>query len=292
MRIALITGGETGEREVSIRSARNIQDLIDFAETELFTFPEDQDKFLKCAQTFNLAIPIIHGEGGEDGTLQALLKSLAIPFLFSNTTTHSITIDKKYTKEILSSLGILSPKELSGTFPAFVKPRLGGSSVASKLCTTQEEMNELLVENSHLKFLIEEPVKGREFTVGILDYDSKVFALPVIEIIPKNTFFDFESKYNPDKLATEVCPAEIPDSLTQELQRQALLIHTHLEVRHISRSDFIVTNENKVYFLEINTIPGMTNTSLIPKMVAGANLSLKDIFKSWCMETASSLIKK
>lgn len=287
MRIAIITGGQTGEREVSIRSARNIQHLIDFAETELFTFPEDQDKFLKHAQTFNLAIPVIHGAGGEDGTLQALLKTQQIPFLFSDITTHAIAIDKKYTKEIISALGILSPKEILGIFPTFVKPRCGGSSVASKLCTTQKEIDELLVENPHLKFLIEEPIKGREFTVGILEYNGNLLNLPVIEIIPKNTFFDFESKYNPAKLATEVCPAEIPDSLVQELQRQALLIHTHLEVRHMSRSDFIVTNENKIYFLEINTIPGMTNTSLIPKMVAEANLSLKDIFKSWCTETAS-----
>lgn len=287
MKIAIITGGETGEREVSIKSAQNIQQLIDFAETTLFTFPENQDGFLKYAKNFDLVIPVIHGVGGEDGILQGLLKSLAIPFLFSNTTTHSIAIDKKYTKEIISSLGILSPKETPQTFPVFVKPRLGGSSVASKLCTTEEEMNQLLSEYPHLTFLTEEPIKGREFTVGILEYDNKVIKLPIIEIIPKNTFFDFESKYDPEKLATEICPAEIPDSLTQELQEQALMIHKHLEVRHISRSDFIVTNENKIYFLEINTIPGMTNTSLIPKMTATANLSLKNIFKSWCIETLS-----
>lgn len=283
MQIAIITGGETGEREVSIRSAQNIKNLIDFAETTLFTFPEEQSTFIKSAQSFDLAIPVIHGAGGEDGTLQALLQSLSVPFLFSNIATHSIAIDKKFTKEIISSLDIVSPKETQGAFPVFVKPRRGGSSIASKLCTTQKEMDELLIKNPNLKFLTEEPIRGREFTVGVLEYNGKTFALPVVEIISQNTFFDFESKYNPDKLATEVCPAEMTDHLKEELQRQALLIHTHLEVRHISRSDFIVTNENKIYFLEINTIPGMTDTSLIPKTITEAHLSLKDIFKSWCI---------
>lgn len=284
MQIAIITGGETGERGVSIKSAQNIENLIDFAKTTLFTFPEEQDEFIKSAQNIDLVIPVIHGTGGEDGTLQGLLQSLSIPFLFSNVATHAIAIDKKFTKEITSSLGITSPKETEGVFPVFIKPRTGGSSIASKLCTTQEEADELLLQNPNLKFLAEEPIKGREFTVGVLEYNGKTFALPVIEIISKNTFFDFESKYNPDKLATEICPAEIPDVLKVELQRQALLIHTHLEVRHMSRSDFIVTDENKIYFLEINTIPGMTNTSLIPKMITEAKLSLKDIFKSWCLE--------
>ncbi len=284
MQIAIITGGETGERGVSIKSAQNIEDLIDFAKTTLFTFPEEQDEFIKSAQNFNLVIPVIHGTGGEDGTLQGLLTSLSIPFLFSNVATHSIAIDKKFTKEIVSSLGITSPKETQNIFPVFVKPRTGGSSIASQLCTTKREVDELLLKNPNLKFLTEEPIKGREFTVGVLEYNGKTFALPVIEIISKSTFFDFESKYNPDKLATEICPAEIPDSLRKELQRQALLIHTHLEVQHMSRSDFIVTDENKIYFLEINTIPGMTNTSLIPKMITEAKLSLKDIFKSWCLE--------
>lgn len=281
MKIAIITGGETGEREISIKSALNVQNLIDFADTTLFTFPEDTELFIQSSIDFDLVIPIIHGIGGEDGSLQGLLKNLNLPFLFSDTSTHAIAIDKTFTKEIVSTLEILSPKEIQ-TFPLFVKPRLGGSSVASKLCTSQDELDELIQTNPNIEFITEEPLKGREFTVGIIDTGADTIALPVVEIIPKGEFFDFENKYNPEKLADEVCPAQIDDVLTKELQKQALLVHTHLKAKHLSRSDFIVTSDNTIYFLEINTIPGMTDTSLVPKMVETAGLSLSGLFKIWC----------
>jgi D-alanine-D-alanine ligase len=104
-----------------------------------------------------------------------------------------------------------------------------------------------------------------------------------LRLFRQENFFDFESKYNPEKLAKEICPAEIDTTLSAELQRQALLIHVHLRAKHVSRSDFIVTSENEIYFLEINTIPGMTSTSLIPKMVLTAGLSLGGLFKEWCL---------
>lgn len=283
MKIAIITGGETGEREVSIQSAHNVQNLIDFAETTLFTFPEDTNLFIQSAQEFDLAIPMIHGIGGEDGSIQGLFKNLKLPFLFSDISTHAIAIDKTFTKELVGTLGILSAKEIS-TFPLFAKPKHGGSSVASKLCTSQEELDELIQTNPGIEFITEEPLKGREFTVGVIDTGVNTITLPVVEIIPKGEFFDFENKYNPNKLATEVCPAEIDDTLTKELQRQALLVHTHLKAKHLSRSDFIVTPNNKIYFLEINTIPGMTDTSLIPKMVNVEGLNLKEVVKEWCKE--------
>ncbi len=283
MKIAIITGGETDEREISIRSANNVRNLIDFAETTLFTFPEDTKVFIESVKDFNLVIPMIHGLGGEDGSLQGLLKNLNIPFIFSDISAHAVAIDKKFTKEIVESLGILSPEEID-IFPLFAKPRHGGSSASSKLCKSQEELDNLLKANPGKEFLTEKPIKVREFTIGIIDDGTSTVPLPVIEIIPKGQFFDFENKYNPDKLATEICPAEIDASLSEELQRQAMIIHTHLNVKHLSRSDFIVTPDNKIYFLEINTIPGMTDTSLIPKMVSVAELSLKEILKTWCLE--------
>lgn len=281
MKIAIITGGETGEREVSIRSANNVCKIVDCAETTIFTFPEDTKSFIESAKEFDLAIPVIHGIGGEDGSVQGLFKNLNLPFLFSDIITHAIAIDKKFTKEIAESLGIISPQE-TNNFPLFAKPRHGGSSVSSKFCESQKDLDELLNKSPETDFLKEEPIRGREFTVGIIDNGNETIPLPVVEIITNGEFFDFENKYNPEKLATEICPAEIDTSLSQELQRQAMIIHTHLNTKHLSRSDFIVTPDNKIYFLEINTIPGMTNTSLIPKMASTANLDLKDIFKGWC----------
>ena len=281
MRIAIITGGETGEREVSIKSARNIENIIDFAETEIFIFPEDKQKFISCVRNFDLAIPMIHGIGGEDGNLQTLFKILKIPFIFSDTNTNTIAIDKRSTKEIVKAIEVSSPIETSD-FPLFAKPRTGGSSVASKLCRTENELKQLKVQNPDLEFITEQPIKGREFTVGVIEYQNKTFPLPIIEIIPKAEFFDYESKYDLEKLATEICPANINPELTRELQKQALSVHQLLNARHLSRSDFIVTNENEIFFLEINTIPGMTSTSLIPKMLVESKLLLKDLLEQWC----------
>lgn len=282
MKIAIITGGETGERDVSIKSTQNVANLIDFVQTETFVFPEEKERFLASVADFKVVIPMIHGAGGEDGTLQNLLESLDIPYIFSGIETHKTGIDKTKTKEIVSAIGIASPKETTD-FPAFVKPRFGGSSVASKLCASQEELNNLIKENPDIELLKEEPIKGREFTVGVVEQNGKTFPLPVIEIIPKGAFFDFENKYNPEKLATEVCPANIQEDLSKELQSQALAVHTLLKAKHISRSDFIVTQDSNIYFLEINTIPGMTDTSLIPKMLKQKGLSLKKLLREWCL---------
>lgn len=283
MKIAIVTGGTTGEREVSLKTAHNIQNHIDFGEVITFVFPEEIRSFLAHYKHFDVVIPAIHGLGGEDGSLQGLLEHLSLPYLFSDIHAHAVAIDKQSTKHVAQSLGVPIPQETK-TFPLFAKPRCGGSSLASKLCHTDQELAELLQANPEFEFITEQPLQGREFTVGIVQHGLTTILLPVIEIVAKDGFFDFESKYNQDKLAAEICPAQISITLTNELQRLSLLVHNNLKVKHLSRSDFIVTPDNQIYFLEINTIPGMTNTSLVPKMLAAANLSLKDLLKSWCEE--------
>ncbi|MDB4939642.1 MAG: D-alanine/D-alanine ligase [Candidatus Doudnabacteria bacterium] len=291
MKIALFTGGLTEERPVSIASATNVNKLLDFADTETFVMPEDLEKFVATHKSFDFAIPIIHGKGGEDGVIQGLFESLSIPYLFSGVQASSIAIDKKRTKQIAKALGYTVTKESSvenSSFPLFAKPRFGGSSVASGLCKSQADLDNLKKLCSD-PFILEQPLKGREFTVGVIEQNGKTIALPVIEIItPENSFFDFEHKYDPNNLAGEICPAQIPIELNSALQAEALAIHTEIGARHISRSDFIVTNTNEIFFLEINTIPGMTNTSLIPKMVAAAGLNLRDLLKQWANEALSN----
>lgn len=281
MKIAIITGGETGEREISIKSSKNIENSIKFTDTAIFIFPEDKDKFLSSYKNFDLVIPVIHGIGGEDGSIQGFLRNLQIPFLFSDIETHAIAIDKKITKEIIKNLKINSP-ENTEKFPMFVKPRFGGSSIASKLCKNKKELLQLNKENPEIEFVKEKPIKGREFTVGVIECKNKTFSLPVIEIVPKGEFFDFKNKYDKDNLASEICPAKIPTQLKIKLQKQALEVHKYLNAKHISRSDFIVTPQNKIYFLEINTIPGMTETSLIPKMLKQQKINLTELIKYWC----------
>ena len=288
MKIAIITGGESGERDVSINSAANIAAILSIPENDIFTFPEDKEKFVQDSKNFDIVIPVIHGPGGEDGEVQMFLDGLKLPYLFSTVATHKLGIDKLKTKKVANSLEIktadtIDPTELS--FPLFAKPNSSGSSLAAELCENEESLGNLKGRFPDTEFIYEQPIKGREFTVGIIESEGENISLPVIEIITKTGVFDYNSKYDSDNLATEVCPAEISAELASELQSQALKVHEHLGVRHMSRSDFIVDGSGKIYFLEINTIPGLTKTSLIPKMIEEAGLEIKDLFLSWIEET-------
>jgi D-alanine-D-alanine ligase len=284
MKIAIITGGATGERQVSISSANNIQTLLD-KQASVFVFPEDEQKFMSEYSNFDIVIPMIHGRGAEDGELQNLLESINMPYIFSSPAVHAVGIDKIATKKVVQQLDMLTPREFSletPTFPVFAKPQHGGSTVSSAVCNSFEELKNLMT-NSSEAFLLEEVISGREFSVGAIDKSGECIALPVTEII-HNGVFDYDSKYNPDKLAQEICPADIDTSLAQRLQKLAVAVHTLLGVKHISRSDFIVTTDGSVYFLEINTIPGMTKTSLIPNMMSAVGVDLGDQLLEWCKE--------
>lgn len=291
MHIAIITGGETGERDVSIASAKNVASMIGFADHETFVFPEDRSRFIEDAPNFDLVIPMIHGKGGEDGEVQQLCESLHLPFLFSSIEAHKIGIDKVLTKEFVERAGIKTPKRFSrsnAVFPVFVKPRFGGSSVHTSRIESPDAL-ETFLENVSEEMMIEESVSGREFTVGVIEQSlGDPEALPVIEIVSKNKFFDYESKYNVDQLAEEICPARIERALSKQLQDAAVAAHTLIGATYMSRSDFIVTDSGEVYFLEINTIPGLTNTSLIPKALQRANISFSGLLEQWCKNIKDS----
>lgn len=284
MKIAIITGGTTGEREVSISSAKNIQTLLG-KQSSIFIFPEDEQKFISEHANFDVVVPMIHGKGAEDGELQEFLGSINMPYIFSSPAVHAIGIDKIATKKVTQPLDMSVPQEFSlenPTFPVFAKPQHGGSTVSSAVCNSFEELKNLMSTTGEA-FLLEEVISGREFSVGVIDKSGNCIALPVTEII-HNGVFDYDSKYNPDKLAQEICPADIDASLAHKLQKLAVSVHTLLGVKHISRSDFIVTADGLVYFLEINTIPGMTKTSLIPNMMSIAGIDLGDQLSEWCKE--------
>lgn len=291
MRIAIITGGETGEREISLASAKNVASAIDFSTHETFVFPEDQARFLENASNFDLVIPVIHGKGAEDGAVQQLCERAGLPFLFSPIEAHKIGIDKVLTKAFVERAGIKTAKLFSRTsaiFPVFVKPRFGGSSVHTSKIENADVL-EAFLKNVSEEMMIEEAVSGREFTVGVVEQNpGDPEALPVVEIVSKNQFFDYESKYDADHLANEICPARIEGVLTRKLQDAAVAVHVLIGATHISRSDFIVTDMGEIYFLEINTIPGLTNTSLVPKMLKAANISFSGLLERWCRNIKDS----
>lgn len=291
MFIAIITGGETGEREVSLNSAKNVANAIGFADHETFVFPEDQMRFIEQAANVDLVIPVIHGKGAEDGVVQQLCESFHLPFLFSPIEAHKIGIDKVLTKEFVDRAGIKTAKRFSRSnaiFPVFVKPRFGGSSVHTARIESAEAL-ETFLENVSEEMMIEEAVSGREFTVGVVEQNpGDPEALPVVEIVSKNKFFDYESKYDADHLASEICPARIDRVLSRQLQEAAIAVHTLIGATHISRSDFIVNDAGEIYFLEINTIPGLTNTSLVPKMLKQANIDFSGLLEKWSRNAQNS----
>ncbi len=296
-RIAILTGGTSSEREIALRSAKNVvAQLSDRFEVTLFDIPTALHDFVLRAKEFDVAIPMFHGVGGEDGVIQGFLETLGVPYLFSRVQAHAIAMDKDKTKTLVAAAGIRVPRSsivrlghvAQYTHPVVVKPYNGGSSMATAIVRSQAELEDA-VTNAFTgtdAVLIEDFVEGSEFTVAVADIDGVPTALPVIAIRPKGGFFDFESKYNAETLADEICPAPIRAELAEQLQSIALLAHQTLGCKHVSRTDIMVDAAGQGWFLEINTIPGMTETSLLPKALSAAGKTFADTLSVWIDDVA------
>lgn len=291
-RIAVLTGGMSSEREIALRSAKNVAGVLsEVYEVTIFALPSALDDFLDRRSEFDVVVPVLHGVGGEDGTIQGFLETIGMPYLFSGVQAHAIAMDKIKTKTLVSAAGVRVPdaKIVSrGTTcvfdgPAVVKPYDGGSSVATAIVRSQEELDAAIKAALELSdcVMVETYIEGQEFTVAIADLDETPTALPVIAIKPKDGFFDFASKYNAATLADEICPAPISDALAHKLQHVALQAHAALGCRQVSRSDMIVDANGEIWFLEINTIPGMTELSLLPKAIAASGRTFNHVLVSW-----------
>jgi D-alanine-D-alanine ligase len=290
-KIAVLTGGSSSEREVALRSAEYVVDSLgQRSEVRVFDFPSQKNLFLETFSDFDCVVPVFHGKGGEDGEIQLWLEELGVPFVFSLPDSHALGMDKVAVKKLIQECGFFTPKwetvlsgEKSGiSSPCVLKPIDEGSSLGVHIVHDDSVLDDVLGE-LHVKYgpvLVEQFVKGREFSVGIVDRNGEQEALPVVEIILKNGFFDFESKYTPG-LCEEICPAQIDKELARVLQEVALKAHVLIGARHLSRSDLIVDEEGGVWFLEINTIPGLTKTSLVPQMLKVAGYDFGDLLKGW-----------
>ncbi len=253
--------------------------------------------FEDVASSVDVIFNALHGDFGEDGQVQKILDGYNIPYTGSNAVASALGYNKVLAKEIFISLGINTPKHLtiakyyedidsdlelySGKVakeihdklspPWIVKPLSGGSSVGMRMCRTYPELVSAFFDgiNKNNDVLVEELIEGREATVGVVNdfRDKKVYVLPSVEIrIPKNKeFFDYEAKYT--GVSEEVCPGNFGREEKEELERLAGLIHTGLKLDHYSRSDFIIHPKKGIFALEVNTLPGLTNESLIPKML-------------------------
>lgn len=243
----------------------------------------------------DIVIPILHGSYGEDGKLQGLLEILELPYLFSGVTASSVAMNKYLCKRLVETIGIVVAEDIiikldesynikeiinNLNLPIVVKPANLGSSVGMNIAKDEEELLNAIENVRSLKkdVLLEKYIKGRELTVPLIG-NGNIKALPVIEIIPKiSTWFDYRAKYT-DGGSDEVCPANISEELNKEIQVQSMEIYKLIGCRDLARVDFIYCEEDdKLYFLEINTIPGLTKNSLTPKSLAVSGITMGQLF--------------
>ena len=238
----------------------------------------------------------LHGEGGEDGVIQGFLETLGIPYSHSDVRGSAAAMDKEFSKYIYQAHGIpVAPyvmvnrgDDISAImaranlgWPVVAKPVSSGSSFGVYVFWTAEEMarqTDLLWEYEN-RFIIEQYIKGREFTCVVLEKGAMQAPepLPVIEIVPGNSqFFDYKAKYS-DQATKEIVPAEIDVMLTRRIQELAVASHCALKCRSVTRTDMIVSEEGGIYVLETNTIPGMTQESLLPKAGRAAGMTFSDL---------------
>jgi D-alanine-D-alanine ligase len=270
-KITVLMGGPSAEREVSLRTGAACVDALRECGYDVSEVVVEDGNFVVPDGT-DLAFLSLHGTFGEDGQVQDILNARGIPFTGADAETSRVTIDKEKTKECLRRAGVPTPEgqlvhkpeEITVPLPVFIKPNSQGSSVGSRSAATREELTAAVADA--LKFdtavLVEQLIQGRELTVGVLGDQ----VLPIVEIRPLDGFYDYTNKYTKGK--TEYfCPAEIPAELTAQIQKYALSAHRSVGHTVYSRIDFLLEGD-KPYCLEINTIPGMTATSLLPKAAA------------------------
>jgi len=311
--IAIVAGGDSSEYVVSVKSGANVLKAINQklfnpwlvrikgeewivldGENKLTDIDKSDFSFTvngnKCK--FDYAYIIIHGTPGEDGLLQGYFEMLNIPYSSCSVQSSALTFNKFFCNNYLRSFEIpmaqsvrlLAGEKYSASqiveslgLPLFVKPSAGGSSFGVTKVKKGEDLvdavNKALDENPEA--IIEQFLEGKEFTCGVVKTGDRKLVLPVTEVIPKNEFFNYESKYTPG-MADEITPARISEELTLKVQALSSRIYDLCNCNGIVRIDYILKDET-FYFLEVNTVPGMTETSFIPQQIKAMGLNLTDL---------------
>lgn len=288
MNILLLVGGWSTEREVSLQSSALITSaMIENGHTVTCLDPlYEFDKLIEVAEKQDVAFILLHGSPGEDGVLQALLERVGCPYQGADPGGSLLALHKAAAKALFRRAGLLTPKSIflplnpgiswepNLKYPLFVKSNLGGSSVNVHLVTDHDE---LLIAMEALftageEVLVEEAIIGEEVTCGVIDKQ----ALPPILIHSQGKFFDYYNKYAKAG-AEEICPAPLEPHLLKHIQESALNAHNALNLRGCSRSDFILREDGLLFILEVNTIPGMSATSLVPREAAAIGITFPDL---------------
>lgn len=283
--ILVLSGGISSEREVSFRSGKAVAKALE-ASGHRVTMHDPQEGTDMLPQT-DVAFPVLHGLGGEDGTIQAVLDTVNIPYVGSDAAASALCFDKWAYKQKLREAGLpvangtLLTKETLWQSPYVKKPFVlkpfdGGSSIDTFIVRDVTAIPKQRIEDSltrHKQMLIEELIEGQEITVGVLEGT----ALPAVEIIPPSEGeFDYENKYNGK--TQELCPPQhISPEVHKQAQELAVQAHQLTGCRDLSRTDMIATKDGRLYILETNTMPGMTDQSLYPKAAAATGISMVEL---------------
>jgi D-alanine-D-alanine ligase len=286
-KIAVLMGGPGSERDVSLATGRGVSKALRSAGADVVDVDVHDENF-KLPDDVDLAFITIHGTFGEDGQVQKILEDRGIAYTGEGVEGSALAFDKIRTKEKFREHGVTTPKwevvnlgkSPTLSLPIVVKPPRQGSTVGVYIIKSESELASSMVEAGRYdpELLVEEFIAGRELTIGILGDQ----ALPIIEIIPKSGFYDFNNKYpflNPQggSGAEHVCPAKIDSEKTKEIQDLALRGHRALGLQVYSRVDVLLPENAPPTVLEVNTIPGMTEASLLPEAAAAAGINYVDL---------------
>lgn len=255
-------GGKSSEREVSLMSGNEVIKNLDKSKYEVWGV-DVPEELLKLEEIMpDVAFVAMHGVGGEDGQIQGYLETKGIKYTGCGVLASALGMNKMIFRKLIESED-LPMADLTWKVPCVVKPVLGGSSVGVSIVKNVGDLEKAkLLAQKYGEIMIEEYIEGVEVSCGVIGNKDPI-ALPVIEIRPKNDFFDYEAKYSQDK-CEEVCPAELEERVTLQVQKLAVEVFKVIGGRGYARVDFIIRN-NKPFILEINTLPGMTPNSLLPK---------------------------
>jgi D-alanine-D-alanine ligase len=292
-KVAVLKGGPGKERPVSLNSGAAVANALRTVGAEVVEIDVSGPGF-KLPEKTDIVFNMIHGTFGEDGDLQAILARLSVPYTGEDEESSRLAFDKIASKRKFDEAGVPNAKweilvgsrQTSIPLPLVAKPPREGSSVGVHIVQRAEELAPALEDcfSRDSEVLVEEFIRGRELTVGIVGGE----ALPVVEIVPKVDFYSYENKYTKGN-SDYFCPARLDDATTRAVQAAALAAHRSLGLEIYSRVDVLLDAENRPFVLEVNTIPGMTETSLLPKAAAVAGLD----FASLCEEIAGlSLSRK
>lgn len=316
-KIALITGGYSGEAVISYKSADTIKKnidknkwnsfLIDIHPSGWFYLAENGEKIYVDKNDFSITIDGkkinfdavlvgLHGTPGEDGKLQGYFDCLNLPYTSCDAATSALTFNKRYTVAVAAFAGIHVAKSLhlfkdqpnssaqildQLQLPVFVKPNNGGSSLGMSKVSNAAHLDAAIEKafKEDEQVLVEEFIKGREFTIGVFKSKGNIICLPITEIISKNEFFDFEAKY--EGASDEITPANVDDSIANKVRLAAQKAYTVFNCKGIVRIDFIYDEaKQEPFMLEINTVPGQSAASLVPQQVVAMGWTLTEFYSA------------